>query len=133
MKRLHIIIVLMIVGAIALIVSAKDDMGSYGNFSDAASVSSKVKVVGTLSKDKQITYDPAKDPNYFSFFMKDEDGIERKVVLLQEKPQDFELSEQIVVTGKLEEDVFMASEILLKCPSKYKDEEIYIRSEKVAG
>ena len=49
-------------------------------------------------------------------------------MLLAAKPQDFELSEQIVLTGKMQGDVFMASDMLMKCPSKYKDEEIYIKS-----
>jgi cytochrome c-type biogenesis protein CcmE len=49
--------------------------------------------------------------------------------LHQPKPQDFEMSEQIVVTGSLEDDTFQASEILMKCPSKYKDEEIAVRNQ----
>ena len=52
------------------------------------------------------------------------------MVLKAAKPQDFEKSEQIVVTGKMAGDEFMASDVLLKCPSKYKDEEVYIKSEK---
>ena len=133
MKKMHIIIALMIAGAVALILSAGDDMGSYSTFGDAWDSSSKVKIVGTLAKDKEMQFDPAEDPNYFAFYMVDGDGREEKVVLLSEKPQDFELSEQIVVTGTAKEDHFLASDILLKCPSKYKDEEIYIRSDKVSG
>jgi cytochrome c-type biogenesis protein CcmE len=45
------------------------------------------------------------------------------------KPQDFERSEQIVLTGKMKGDEFVATDILMKCPSKYKDEEIYLKSE----
>ena len=90
----------------------------------------KVRVVGTLSKAKEMVYDPAIDPNYFSFFITDNDGIEKKVVLLDAKPQDFELSEQIVVTGKMDEEnnEFIASELLMKCPSKYNDEEVQLRN-----
>jgi cytochrome c-type biogenesis protein CcmE len=57
------------------------------------------------------------------------DGEEKKVVLNAAKPQDFELSEQIVITGKMKGDEFHASDLLMKCPSKYKDEEIYIKGE----
>jgi len=39
------------------------------------------------------------------------------------------MSEQIVVTGKMDGDVFKASEILMKCPSKYKDEEIAVKEQ----
>ena len=77
-----------------------------------------------------MVYDPQVDPNYFSFYMKDTEGEERKVVLLGSKPQDFELSEQLVLTGKTADDGFVATEMLMKCPSKYKDEEVYIREEK---
>ena len=37
------------------------------------------------------------------------------------KPQDFERSEQIVLIGKVQGDEFHASDILMKCPSKYND------------
>jgi cytochrome c-type biogenesis protein CcmE len=77
-----------------------------------------------------MDYNPEKDPNYFSFFIKDSKGMEKKVILFAAKPQDFELSEQIVVTGQMKGEVFYASDLLMKCPSKYKDEEIYIKSEK---
>ncbi len=129
MKKVYIVVVIMIVAAIALLVSAADDMSTYGTFADAAKSGEKVKIAGQLSKDKEMYYDPEKDPNYFSFFIKDANGEEHKVVLLSEKPQDFELSEQIVVTGKMKGDAFVATDLLMKCPSKYKDEEIYIKGE----
>ena len=53
-----------------------------------------------------------------------------QVVLHAGKPQDFERSEQIVLTGQMANDRFEASDMLLKCPSKYNDQEIYVRSEK---
>ena len=56
--------------------------------------------------------------------MKDNEGKEEKVVLRKAKPQDFERSEQIVLTGKVEKGQFIATDMLMKCPSKYKDEEI---------
>jgi cytochrome c-type biogenesis protein CcmE len=42
-----------------------------------------------------------------------------KVIYNGAKPQDFEMSEQIVVTGRAENGVFKADKILMKCPSKY--------------
>jgi cytochrome c-type biogenesis protein CcmE len=32
-----------------------------------------------------------------------------------------------VLTGQIKGETFAASEMLLKCPSKYKDQEIYVR------
>ena len=53
--------------------------------------------------------------------MLDNNGVEREVFLQKAKPQDFERSEQIVLIGKAKNDVFVAREILMKCPSKYDD------------
>ncbi|MFN5544688.1 MAG: cytochrome c maturation protein CcmE, partial [Bacteroidota bacterium] len=64
------------------------------------------------------------DPNYFSFYMIDEKGEERKVIYHSPEPQDFERSEKIVIIGKMEGNAFMASKILLKCPSKYTDGQV---------
>lgn len=130
MKKTYIIAILLIGAAIALLMSSSEDLSTYSTFSDAVKTGQKVKVVGTLAKDKAMMYDPAKDPNYFSFYVVDGNGDEKKVVLLSEKPQDFELSEQIVITGKMKGEEFIASDLLMKCPSKYKDEEIYIKSQK---
>ncbi|MCO6478444.1 MAG: cytochrome c maturation protein CcmE [Phaeodactylibacter sp.] len=129
MKKIYIVAILMIVAAIALLTTAADDMSTYATFDQAARSGDRVKIAGQLSKDKEMYYDPAEDPNYFSFYIKDTDGKENKVVLLSEKPQDFELSEQIVLTGKMQGDEFVATDMLMKCPSKYKDEEVYIKSE----
>ena len=85
--------------------------------------------VNPWAKEKDMIYNPEKDPNLFSFYVTDKKGESKKVILKAAKPQDFELSEQIVVTGKMVGDEFIAKDVLLKCPSKYKDEEIYIKSE----
>jgi cytochrome c-type biogenesis protein CcmE len=129
MKKIYILAILMVVAAIAILTTAADDMSTYSTFEDARHSGNKVKIAGQLSKDKEMVYNPEVDPNYFSFYIKDSNGEEQKVVLLSEKPQDFELSEQIVLTGKMRDDGFVATEMLMKCPSKYKDEEIYIKTE----
>lgn len=129
MKRGHIIaIVLIVVGIIALF-NIFGDAAKYGTFKESVQKQGQsLKVVGTLSKDKPVEYDPETDPNFFSFYMKDEEGTERQVFVNAAKPQDFARSEKIVLTGGMKGDKFIASNILLKCPSKYKDEEITIRS-----
>ena len=128
MKKIYIIAILMVAAAIFMLTTAAEDMSTYATFEQAAQTSKKVKIAGQLSKDKEMIYNPEKDPNYFSFYITDSEGVEKKVVLLAEKPQDFELSEQIVLTGKMKGDEFVASDMLMKCPSKYKDEEVYIKS-----
>jgi cytochrome c-type biogenesis protein CcmE len=129
MKKIYIIAIIMVVVAIAMLTSAADDMSTYATFADAERNGERVKIAGQLAKDKEMYYNPEEDPNYFSFYIKDAEGDERKVVLLSEKPQDFELSEQIVLTGSMKGEAFIATDMLMKCPSKYKDEEVYIKSE----
>jgi len=120
----------MVVTAIVLLTTAIKDTTTYATFEDALNSGTRVKIAGQLSKDKEMVYQPEVNPDLFTFYIKDRNGEEKKVVLQAARPQDFELSEQIVVTGEMRGDEFWASDMLLKCPSKYKDEEIYIRSEK---
>ena len=129
MKRIHLIAIGMIAIAIYLFSTVADDVSTYATFADAEASGQKVKVAGTLSKDKEMVYDPMVDPNYFSFYLTDSEGEEREVILKAAKPQDFELSEQVVLTGSMRDEQFVAVDLLMKCPSKYKDEEIYIKSE----
>jgi cytochrome c-type biogenesis protein CcmE len=130
MKKIHLIAILMIGAAIALFITAADEMSTFATFAQAEKSGKRVKISGQLSKDKEMYYKPEEDPNYFSFYLRDTEGAERKVVLLAAKPQDFERSEQLVLTGEMKGEEFVATDMLMKCPSKYKDEEIYIKSEK---
>ena len=51
-------------------------------------------------------------------------GLEKKVLYNGTQPQDFEKSEQIVIVGKMSGNEFHASEILMKCPSKYNNGDV---------
>jgi cytochrome c-type biogenesis protein CcmE len=128
MKKSYILALSLIGAAIILLISASKDFSTYSSFGSAAKSGGLVKLVGHLAKEKEIYYQPEKDANYFSFFLTDKDGVTKQVILRAPKPQDFELSEQVVLTGTMKEDIFEAKSMLLKCPSKYKDEEIYIKS-----
>lgn len=128
MKKHQIIALGLIAVAIGILILASKDFSSYSSFKQAEKTGHLVKLVGQLAKEQEIYYNPEQDANFFSFYLTDQDGITKKVVLKAPKPQDFELSEQVVLTGKLKDDVFEASSMLLKCPSKYKDEEIFIKS-----
>lgn len=127
MKKLHLIAVACIAVAVTIFLTAADDMSTYATFAEAAVGGQTVRVAGELAKDKPVEYDPVVNPNFFSFYVRDADGREERVVLMAAKPQDFELSEQIVLTGEMQDGAFVASDMLMKCPSKYKDEEIFIK------
>lgn len=117
----------MLVAGIAMLFSATNDFSTYATFQDAEDTGNRVKIAGELVLDKDIVFDPIKNPNYTSFHLKDANARINQVALLQAKPQDFERAEQVVVTGSMEDGIFVASDVLTKCPSKYKDEEIALR------
>lgn len=122
MKKTHILAILVIAVAIGAIISMVSDAATYADFTTAEKMAGKeIQVVGQLNKEKEIAYNPQTDANSFSFFMVDNNGTERKVVFKGAKPQDFERSEQVVVTGSVSEGQFVADKILMKCPSKYND------------
>jgi cytochrome c-type biogenesis protein CcmE len=126
MKKGSIIGIIVIAVAIAVIISTYSSSSTYGTFKEAQATSSELHVVGHLDKQKALVYDPVKDANYFAFYMTDSKGDERKVVFTGTKPQDFERSEQIVLTGQMNGSEFHASKILMKCPSKYTQDKVEV-------
>ena len=126
MKKSSIFGLVVIAIAIAVIISVYSSSSTYGTFSDAQETESQLQVVGQLDKGKDLQYDATKDANYFSFYMNDNKGQNCKVVFSGAKPQDFERSEQIVLTGQMRGNEFHASKILMKCPSKYTKDQVEI-------
>jgi cytochrome c-type biogenesis protein CcmE len=122
MKKIHILGIIIIAVAIGAILTTLNSTSTYANFAEASqSPDNEFHVVGKLNKEKETLYDPKTNANLFTFYMIDNSGTEKKVVLHKNKPQDFERSEQIVLIGQVEGDEFHASDILMKCPSKYND------------
>lgn len=131
MKITHIIGIIVIAIAIAIIATTAGDASVYTNFSTAQELAKngndgQVHVVGKVKKDAQgkvvdVFYDPAIDPNHFEFTLIDNKNVAEKVIYNSPKPQDFGSAEQIVVIGAMKADHFQCSKILLKCPSKYQN------------
>ncbi|HUH18680.1 cytochrome c maturation protein CcmE [Albibacterium sp.] len=126
MKKSSILGIVVIAVFIAIIISIYGDSSTYASFDEAQETEAELHVVGQLNKEKELVYNPTQNANYFSFYMLDEHGKECKVVFQGSKPQDFERSEQIVLTGKMVGEEFHASKILMKCPSKYNDQQIEV-------
>jgi len=126
MKKSSVIGIVVIALAIAMIIVMYTDSSTYSTFTEAKEKQSELYVVGVLNKDKELLYNPVVDANHFSFYMYDNDSTECRVVFRGAKPQDIERSEQIVLTGKMVGDEFHASKILMKCPSKYNQDEIEV-------
>lgn len=121
MKKTHIVLLLLIVVSLAVIVSVFADFSTYETFTSASKQPGKTYyVIGILQKDKDMQYDPVKDPNHFIFYAKDKAGNMNRVIFNGEKPRDIEKSEQIVMMGYQDAGTFHCSRIQMKCPSKYK-------------
>jgi cytochrome c-type biogenesis protein CcmE len=129
MKKSHIFVMAIIAVAAAIILSTTADASVYVGFGEARQRAAegnttKVHVVGKLPRNSEkqpvgLEYDPMTDPNYFAFTLVDTMHVAQRVVYNNPKPQDFDASEQVVITGCMKGNVFMADNILLKCPSKY--------------
>ncbi len=137
MKRTHLIaLILLATGAGAILISSakKDTFSDYKCFSETVAQNDEnFQVVGVWAKEEGMEYDPEINPNYFSFWVKDNCGDTRKVIYHDTKPQGFERTEQIVITGHLTGDEFSAEKILMKCPSKYIEDEVKLRENPTQG
>ena len=123
MKKTHIIILVGIAAVIVGLLAYSVDFSTYDTVNSAKQKQGKyVHLIAKLDKSQPIEYDPINNPNYLDFYEIDSLGGQTKVVYRNSKPTDLEKSERIVMKGKMEADVFECKEILLKCPSKYKDD-----------
>jgi len=136
MKMTHLLAILVVAVAIGIIVVSAGDASQYVNFSKAKEMAKdgnedKVHVVGQLLRNPQgqvegIDYDPFKDPNFIAFRLQDDQGKVFRVV--SNRPpasiEDLKKSEKVVIVGRFRKEEFYASEILMKCPSKYEEKEI---------
>jgi cytochrome c-type biogenesis protein CcmE len=124
MKKTHLVMLVAIAAIIvALIVFSVGDFSTYDTISSAQQKQGKfVHLIAKLDKTKPIEYDAINNPNYVAFYAVDSLGGETKVIYHNSKPKDLETSERIVLKGKMQADHFECKDILLKCPSKYKDD-----------
>ena len=134
MKNTSAISIVFISIIVIIIISTFGDASTYVTFSKAKDVYescslTKFHVVGKLNKDEDNNIQglmKSDDKMSFTFQMIDEDGMKEKVFYGEPMPPDFLLSEQVVVIGGYENNTFVADDILLKCPSKYTEENIKI-------
>lgn len=132
MKVSHIIAIVVIAAGIAIIIATTGDASTYVSFDQAYEMAStgnktQIHVVGDLKKDASgniVGIEKSADMLSFSFILVDENQKEQTVYYNEPMPPDFTRSEKVVVIGGYQNDSFVASKILLKCPSKYQEEKI---------
>ncbi len=139
MKISHIIVLVIIAVGIGIFVSSSDNASQYVDFDKALSIAkngddNKIHVVGELPRDANgevigIEYNPMADANFMAFQLIDEKGKKQRVITSTPPPSmtDFKRSEKVVVIGKYENEQFVVSDILLKCPSKYEENTVAVK------
>ena len=124
MKRSHIIAIVIIAVSIGALVGSLYDSSTYADLDQAlAHPGKEYHVVDTLDRSQEIVYEPSLNASLTTFSMRDLEGKTCKVHLNKAKPQDLERSERLVLIGKAnEQGEFEARDMLMKCPSKYNEE-----------
>lgn len=123
MKKIHIILLLLVIGGIVGMSFFIKDLTTYETFASASKKSNEFVVIkAKLDKATPIVYDQVKDPNKTVFFAVDQDGKRTRVVYNNSKPTDIERSEGIDLNGYMRNDHFECTKLQMKCPSKYKDD-----------
>ncbi len=123
MKKTHIAVLVLIAIAIGVLISFTGNLSTYETVASARQKEGKfVRLIAKVDKSQPIEYDAAKNPNYLVFTAVDTLGNTTRVVFYNAKPPDFEKSERLVLNGKMQNGQFECKDMLMKCPSKYKDD-----------
>lgn len=120
MKKAHIVGLVMILAFGALGISqVASNITTYKGFTEAKASERPVQVKGAVDK-STVRFE--NDGRKFYFDIIDEAG-ERMTVLYQKSvPGNFNQASHVVAKGVYRDGVFEASELLIKCPSKYQGE-----------
>ena len=119
MKKSYVIGGVIIVLAMALAMySFKSTLTSYVSVSEAKASNRPVQVAGLVVEGTD-RYDL--DNNNLLFTLREDGGDEMKVEYDGPRPGNFDNVTKVVAIGKYEpkRKVFLARELLVKCPSKY--------------
>jgi cytochrome c-type biogenesis protein CcmE len=125
MKKIHIVLLILIAGAIAVLTSFLKTAATYETIAGAKANPGKfVHVAAQLDKSVPLDYNDLKDPNYLGFVAYDSTGEKMNVVYRNGKIENLEISEKLVLEGKYDAEAsrFECKRVQTKCPSKYKDD-----------
>jgi len=130
MKNSHIVLIVFAAVLIGAIMWTYADASTYANFElTDKNPGQTFTVVGYLDKEADMNFDP--QTSSFTFTAIDKDGARKKILYNQPKPTDFERSEEITMKGLSKDSLFIATEILMKCPSKYNEQNQVAESENI--
>src|SRR3954469_18417195 len=107
MKKIHIVLLVFIAAAIAVLISFLQTSTTYDTVDTAISKPGKfVHLMARWDKSQPLEYDAVKDPNFLSFTAVDTLGKSVKVIYHNPKPENFEVSERLVLKGKYADGIF---------------------------
>lgn len=122
MKSVSLILLVLIIAAVAVLISFMGSLSTYATVQSARQQPGTfVHLVARLDRQAPLEYDALKNPNYLRFTVVDAEGHRLRVVYRNAKPADLEISERLVLKGVVKEGYFECGEIVMKCPSKYKE------------
>ena len=125
MKKSHIALLFLLAGGFVALASMLSRSAKLAGFDQALEQPGQlIRVSGTLVAGQPVDYNPEVDPNSFAFWMQDKAGKQARVICYDDMPYDFEKSEEEVLTGQMKDNVFYASDLLVKCPSKYVEDDL---------
>jgi cytochrome c-type biogenesis protein CcmE len=134
MKKTHILALIFIVIAIGAIISTVYNADTYATFAEARLQPGRdFHIIGELVKDQPIEESVVDNTLMMTFFMRDQEGEATQVYYPGAKPQDFEKSDQVVLVGRFRDEHFVASSLLLKCPSKYNPDDLAMEEKSFSG
>jgi cytochrome c-type biogenesis protein CcmE len=107
----------LLVAAVAIgVTSFKQTMTPYIGFAEAKSSNGQVQVNGMLA-DKDYVMKPQEQ--FLRFNLKDSKGEVMPVEYHGVIPGNFDQAVSVVAIGQFQQDHFEATQLLVKCPSKY--------------
>ncbi|MFO7978607.1 MAG: cytochrome c maturation protein CcmE [Bacteroidales bacterium] len=128
MKKSHIILLIFMVVAIGAIISTVVQADTYASFEQARQQPGRdFHIIGQLVREQPVEEKIVDRNLLMTFFMTDQEGETTQVHYMGAKPQDFEKSDQVVLIGRYHEQTFVATSLLLKCPSKYDEDDLKMK------
>lgn len=115
------IIIVVFIGLMGYLVT-QSSIKYENNINKIKTENKTVKATGQWVREKDYIYNLKK--RMFTFYMKDEQGNQMKVVYNGAIPNNFKSAQSLVVSGKYQNGYFKANSILTKCPSKYEGRKI---------
>lgn len=122
MKKSQIVSLILVAALVGTFIATFTSTSRSVGFVEAENmVGEECKVSGILVREEPVIYNPEIDPTLTVFLMEDKTGERRPVHLLKAKPTGLENSESIDLYGTMKGGEFHATEMLMKCPSKYNE------------